>query len=147
MNISPKGANLIREFEGLRLEAYPDPGTGGEPWTIGIGHTGREVKRGMKITEAQAWKYFHQDVQKFESAVMRQLDGVPVTQNQFDALVSFTLNCGEGNLARSTLLKYHRQGKYKSAAGEFLKWNKANRKVMAGLTRRRRAEMALYLSA
>lgn len=146
MNISPKGANLIREFEGLRLVAYPDPGTGGAPWTIGIGHTGPKVKRGMKITEAQAWAYFHKDIQKFERAVERQLAGSPVNQNMFDALVSFTYNCGEENLAKSSILKYHKQGKYKAAADSFLKWNRAAGRVLPGLTRRRQAERLLYLS-
>lgn len=146
MNISPKGANLIREFEGMRLTAYPDPGTGGHPWTIGIGHTGPEVKPKMKITEAQAWAYFHKDIQKFERAVVQQLAGSPVTQNQFDALVSFTFNAGPGNLAKSSMLRFHKARNYQKAADAFLLWNKAAGRVLAGLTRRRKAERALYLS-
>ena len=145
MNISPKGANLIKEFEGLKLTAYPDPGSGGAPWTIGIGHTGPEVKRGMKITEAQAWAYFHKDVQKFERAVEQQLAGSPVTQCQFDALVSFAFNAGPGNLAKSSMLRFHRAKKYTLAGNAFLLWTKASGKVLGGLVRRRKAERALYL--
>jgi lysozyme len=146
VNISPKGANLIREFEGLRLQAYPDPGSGGAPWTIGIGHTGPEVKRGMRVTEAQAWAYFHKDIQKFERAVEKLLDGAPVTQNAFDAMVSLSYNIGPGNFAKSSVLRFHKARQYRKAADSFVKWNRAAGKVMAGLTRRRLAEKALYES-
>lgn len=142
--IGAKGFALIKSFEGLRLKAYPDPGTGGEPWTIGYGHTGG-VKPGDVITEAVADAFLMEDIGRFERAVNRLC---PVTtQNQFDALVSFTFNLGEGNLEKSTLRKLHNQGKYAEARQEFQKWNRANNMVMAGLTRRRASEAMLYGSA
>ena len=72
------------------------------------------------------------------------LGGAPTTQHQFDAMVSFAYNVGPGNLSTSTLLKKHKAKDFAGAAAEFAKWNKADRKVMAGLTRRRAAEAALY---
>lgn len=141
MKTGEPGVALIKSFEGLSLNAYPDPATGGEPVTIGYGHTGG-VKMGQTITEAQADAYLRADLDRFEDAVSRL---APVTtQNQFDALVSFTFNLGEGNLSSSTLLKKHNAGDYAGAKAEFVRWNKANGKVMAGLTRRREAEADLY---
>lgn len=138
---SDKGIALIKEFEGLRLQAYPDPATGGEPWTIGVGHTGG-VRRGDVITEAQADTFLRADLGRFEAAVNKL---APVTtQDQFDALVSLAFNVGEGNLASSTLLRKHNAADYDGAAAEFGRWNKAAGKVMAGLTRRRAAEASLY---
>lgn len=142
MRIGPKGMALIKNSEGLELKAYPDPATGGDPWTVGVGHTGPEVKPGMVITEAQADGFLRSDLSLFESGV-RNL--VPmVTQCQFDALVSFAFNCGLGNLKSSTLLKKHNAGDHDGAANEFVRWNKANGAVMRGLTKRRLAEAALY---
>lgn len=141
MKISEAGLSLIKEFEGLRLSAYPDPATGGRPWTIGYGHT-RGVNPGDKITQAQADAFLREDVAEFERAVSRL---APITtQGQFDALVSFAFNVGAANLEKSTLLRLHRAGDYFRASQEFPKWNKAAGKVMAGLTRRRLAEAALY---
>jgi len=140
---SERGKSLIRDFEGERLTAYPDPATGGEPWTIGVGHTGG-VKRGDTITKAQSDAFLSADLKRFENAVNRLAP--KTTQNQFDALVSFAFNLGEGNLSSSTLLKMHNAGDYAGAAKQFVRWNKAAGKVMAGLTRRREAEAALYAS-
>lgn len=141
--ISQAGVELIKQFEGLRLEAYPDPATGGEPWTIGVGHTGG-VRPGDVITEARADDLLRQDVTRFEQAVAKLC---PITtQPQFDALVSFAFNVGEGNLKDSTLRRLHNEGNYSAAAGQFERWNKANGKVMTGLTRRRAAEASLYRS-
>lgn len=136
-----RGRALIKEFEGLRLDAYPDPATGGEPWTIGVGHTGG-VKKGDRITEAQADAYLVSDLARFEKAVARLAP--KTTQNQFDALVSLAFNVGEANLASSTLLKLHNAGDYPGAQAQFARWNRAAGRVMAGLTRRRAAEAALY---
>lgn len=136
-----QGQDLIREFEGLSLKAYPDPATGGEPWTIGYGHTG-DVKRGDVITLDAAKALLVQDLQRFERAVS-QLCPI-ANQNQFDALVSFTYNLGEGNLKESTLRRLHNEGDYAGAKAQFARWNKANGKVMNGLTRRREAEARLY---
>ncbi len=143
MNISPKGANLIKEFEGMRLVGYLCPA--GIP-TVGLGHTGPEVKRGMKITEAQAWAYFHKDIQKFERGVEQGLAGSPVTQSQFDAMVSLAFNIGLGAFARSSVLRNHKAKRYTLAANSFLLWVKGGGKTLPGLVRRRQAERKLYLS-
>lgn len=142
MKISDAGIALIKSFEGLRLEAYPDPATGGDPWTIGYGHTG-EVTPGMVITESEAEELLRQDIVQFEMCVNGALQ-VPVTQGQFDALVSFAFNLGCGNLRRSTLLRKLNAGDVTGAAAEFAVWNRAAGRVMAGLTRRREAERELF---
>lgn len=139
------GISLIKSFEGLRLQAYPDPGTGGDPWTIGYGHTGPEVHSGLSITQAQADAYIAKDLEKFEAQVSQMIT-VSVNDNQFAALVSFAYNCGPANLKSSTLLKNLQAGDYAGAADQFLVWNKANHKVLPGLTKRREAERALFLS-
>ena len=101
---SKDGLHLTEGFEGVRLTAYPDPATGGDPWTIGYGHTGPEVHSGMTITQEQAENYLMQDVAKAASDVNAKVT-VEITQNEFDALVDFAFNCGCGNLNNSTLLK------------------------------------------
>lgn len=139
-----KGKDLIKSFEGLRLKAYPDPATGGMPWTIGYGHT-IGVKPGDIITEAQADTFLDSDLARFERAVNNLCP--TTTQNQFDALVSFAFNLGAANLEESTLRKKHNAGDFSGAKAEFAKWNRAAGKEMAGLTRRRAAEAQLYGSA
>lgn len=145
MNISKTGLDLIKQFEGLRLTAYDD-GVG--VWTVGYGTikypNGTRVKRSDKITQAQADEYMANDVSVFERAVNR-LVKVPITQNQYDALVSFTYNLGETNLSTSTLLRKLNSKDYKGAAEQFERWNRAGGKVMNGLTRRRIAEKELFL--
>ena len=136
--------DLIKEFEGCKLEAYPDPATGGEPITIGYGHTGG-VKLGEVITQEQADEYLISDVKRFADAV-NQMVTVPITQSEFDALCSFAFNLGIGNLRNSTLLRKLNSGNKDSAANQFLVWNMAGGRVMAGLTRRREAERTLFLS-
>lgn len=149
---SPEARAFIRSFEALRLKAYPDPGTGGDPWTIGYGHTGRHVVPGLEITEAEANELFDGDVMIAEDGV-NQLVKVPLTTGQFDALVSFAFNVGldidtddvaEG-LGDSTLLKKLNRGDYAGAAAEFPKWNRAGGKIMNGLIRRRAAEQQMFL--
>ena len=136
--------DLIKEFEGCKLEAYPDPATHGEPITIGVGHTGG-VKLGDVITQEQADEYLVNDVAHAANAV-NQMVAVSITQGEFDALCSFAFNLGIGNLKNSTLLKKLNSGDIQGAADQFLVWNKAAGKVMAGLTRRREAERTLFLS-
>ena len=136
--------DLIKEFEGCKLEAYPDPATHGEPITIGVGHTGG-VKLGDVITQEQADEYLVNDVAYSAKAVNQMVSG-KITQNQFDALVSFAFNLGTGNLRNSTLLKKLNKDDFENAADQFLVWNKAAGHVMAGLTRRREAERALFLT-
>ena len=158
MKINQTGIDLIKSFEGLELNAYPDPATGNEPVTIGYGTTiypnGKKVRMGDKCTEKQAYDYLVYDVNKFAEQV-RPLIKKQLTDNQFSALVSFAYNVGpdidadniaEG-LGDSTLLKKVNVNPNDVSIGsEFLKWNKANGKVMRGLTRRRAAESKLYFT-
>jgi len=147
MNISAAGINLIKEFEGLELTAYPDPATHGEPWTIGYGHTTAagppRVLPKMTISRLDAERILRDDLRKYEAAV-EKLVTVQLKQNQFDALVSFAYNCGVGNLQKSTLLKRVNQGRFDDVPAEFMKWTKAAGTTMKGLIRRRRAEAALW---
>lgn len=143
MNYSKNGLHLTENFEGLRLTAYPDPATHGDPWTIGYGHTGAEVHQGMTITQEQAEEFLMQDVQKAVQTVNLKIH-TDLTQNEFDALVDFVFNCGAGNFAGSTLLKKINAGDMEGAALEFQKWDKAAGHVMAGLVRRRQAETDLF---
>lgn len=144
MKLSQRGINLIKQFEGYNSKAYPDPATGGAPWTIGHGTT-KGVKPGMIITAEQAEKMLRDDVAKFESGVSALLK-VPTTQGQFDAMVSLAYNIGLGNFGKSTLLRKHNEKCYSCAAGQFPAWNRAAGKVMNGLTRRRNAERDVYMS-
>lgn len=153
MDPSTACIKLVQEFEGCEkkrgdgsFDAYPDPGSGGDPWTIGWGTTGPDVKRGVTWTQQQCDDRFTQDLNKFAQRVAAIIGGAATTQPQFDAMVSFAYNVGTGNLTKSTLLKMHKAGDFAGAANEFGKWNKAAGKVMKGLTRRRAAEAALYKS-
>jgi lysozyme len=142
MRTSQRGLSLIKSFEGLRLLAYRDAvGV----WTIGYGAT-RGVKPGMSVTKEQAERMLLNDVQRFEPEVER-LVKVPLSGNQWDALVSFTYNLGASNLESSTLLRLLNVGDYAGAAEQFPRWNKAGGKVLPGLVRRREAERVLFLEA
>ena len=149
MQTSNKGIALIKQFEGCKLTAYPDPGTGGAPWTIGYGWTqpvdGKPVRPGMTIDQATADRLLKTGLVSYENDVLR-LVKVKLSQGQFDALVSFTYNLGSRSLSTSTLLSKLNAGDYTGAANEFPRWNKAGGKVLNGLTRRREAERALFLS-
>jgi len=145
----PAGLALIKRFEGCArargdglFEAYPDPGTGGAPWTIGWGATGPDVVPGLIWTQAQCDDRLAADLVRFERGVLRALAGAPVTQNQFDALVSFHYNTGA--IARASLTRLHRQGDFAAAAREFGKWVNAGGRRLNGLVRRRAAEAELY---
>lgn len=135
MKISTTGLNLIKSFEGCRLTAYKCPAG---VWTIGYGHTGN-VKSGQKITQAKADAYLKSDLDKFEKHVMSYDKKYNWNQNEFDALVSFAYNVG--NITRLT-----NGGKRtkKQISERITFYNKANGKVLAGLTRRRQAEKALF---
>lgn len=139
---SDKCKALIKQFEGCRLQAYPDPATGGAPWTIGYGHT-RGVTQGMTCTQQQAENWLMEDLDKV-GAMVTDLLKVPVTQREFDALCSFAYNAGIGNLAKSTMLKLINQCEYAQAAKEFPKWDRGGGKEIAGLLRRRKAEEAVF---
>ena len=149
MQVSDAGIALIKSFEGFRANAYPDPKSGGDPWTVGYGTTkfpsGRPVKKGDYVTPAQAEMYLREDVKKFASSV-DALVTVPLKQCQYDALVSFVYNLGATNFRKSTLLKKLNAKDYKGAAEEFLRWVSPGSSVEAGLRRRRTAERAMFLS-
>ena len=138
MKTSQRGINLIKEFEGLRLTAYKCPAG---VYTIGYGHT-RGVKRGMKITEEEASAFLTADLRNSEKAVERYDAIYHWNQNEFDALVSFTFNCGATNLR--SLLRNGRRNRSQIAATLSL-YRKAGGKVLKGLVRRRAAEKALFL--
>lgn len=146
MQTSEKGIALIKQFEGCKLTAYQD-GVG--VWTIGYGWTqpvdGKPIRAGMTIKQETAERLLKTGLVSYESDVSR-LVKVGLTQGQFDALVSFTYNLGARSLSTSTLLRKLNAGDYAGAADEFLRWNKAGGKVLNGLTRRREAERALFLS-
>lgn len=145
MKTSEKGLAFIREKEAFRANAYQDQAG---VWTIGYGTTrinGKPVQPGMTITKEQALQYKAHDIARFERAV-NKLVKVPISQNEFDALVSFAYNVGEGKggLATSTLLKKLNAGDRQGAAEEFKKWNKTGGQVSQGLVNRRKAEMELF---
>lgn len=138
MKTSQRGINLIKQFEGVRLTAYKCPAG---VYTIGYGHT-RGVKRGMKITEEEASVFLTADLLNSEKAVERYDSVYHWKQNEFDALVSFTFNCGAANLR--SLLRNGRRNRSQIAATLPL-YRKAGGKVLKGLERRRAAEKALFL--
>lgn len=137
MKTSQTGINLIKQFEGLRLQAYKPVSTE-KFYTIGYGHYGSDVTKGMKINEAQAEEYLKKDLAKFEKSVTDL--NQKWTQNEFDALVSFTYNCGAGCLKRLVAGRDKLQ-----IADALLLYNKAGGKVLSGLVRRRKAERRLFL--
>lgn len=142
MKIGSKGLELIKQFEGLKLTSYLCPAN---VWTIGYGSTGPHVKEGMTITEQEAEDLLKEDINKFEECVNQAVE-VDLTQEEFDALVSFSFNVGCVAFMGSTLLRLLNAGNKQAAAQQFPRWNKAAGKVLAGLTRRREAEKALYLA-
>lgn len=142
MKTSAKGVKLIQDAEGLSLKPYLCPA---QKWTWGWGHvmTPQERAKGGTITEAQALGMLHSDLIVYENAVTR-LVTVPLTQGQFDALVSFTYNLGADALRRSTLLRLLNAGKYDEAAGQFSRWVYAGSQKLPGLIKRRDAEAKLF---
>ncbi len=148
--VDKKGFDFIVKHEAVVLEAYPDPATGGQPWTIGIGMTfypnGKRVQKGDKITEQEAYDMFRKVLARFEKYVVNATRD-DITQNQFNALVSFAYNCGDNNLGKSTLLKLvNKNPANPKIADEFAKWVYANGKIMPGLVRRRKQEADLYFT-
>ena len=139
MVTSEEGASLIKKFEGCKLEAYQ---CAAGVWTIGYGHT-KEVSEGDAISQFEAEDLLTYDLQEFEAYVTDYVS-VPLKQNEFDALVSWTFNLGSGNLRSSTLLKKLNDHKYKEVPTEIRRWNKAAGKVLDGLVRRREAESLLF---
>ena len=139
MRISQRGIDLIKKYEGCRLTAYK-PIAAEKYWTIGWGHYGADVTQGMKITQEQADKMLVEDLKVYENYVNKT--GLNLNQNQFDALTSFTYNCGQGNLQR--LVKNRTLDEIPDHIEAYNKG--ANGQVLAGLVRRRKEEKELYLT-
>ena len=155
LRVSDIGVELVKRFEGCAkvrpdglVEAYPDPATGGAPWTIGWGAT-RDglhgfVDRDTVWTQQQCDERLVADLERHAADVRSALGDAPTTQGQFDALVSFHYNTGA--IARATLTKRHNASDHTGAAAEFARWNRAAGRILKGLVRRRAAEAALYRS-
>lgn len=142
MQYSKDGLHLTESFESCRLAAYPDPKLGWKVPTIGWGHT-LGVKQSDTCTQAQADAWLLEDIQEAVAAANR-LVTVPLTQHQFDALVDFTFNAGQGNFASSTMLRKLNARDYAGADAEFARWDMSGGAHLAGLARRRAAEAALF---
>ena len=141
MITSKNGVDLIKRFEGLKLEAYLCPA---KVWTIGYGTT-ENIKEGDIITESQAEQLLIKDLARFEIQLNRAMCGYMLTQNQFDALISFLYNVGIGNFKVSTLLRKILMGAENEKIGnEFKRWVYADGKKLDGLIRRRKAEQELF---
>lgn len=155
MKTSQNGIAVLKYFESCSLTAYPDPASGGAPWTIGWGHTGPEVVLGLAWTQAQADAQLVVDLASRELTISKAVTA-QITQGQFDAQVSFLYNVGPGkqgvkdgllvlkNGNPSSLLRLTNAGDVAGAAAQFKFWNKAGGIPMRGLSRRRAAEAALY---
>lgn len=150
--VGPDGLALVKLYEGCarkrtdgRYDAYPDPGTGGAPWTIGWGATGPGIARGTVWTQEQCDERLASDLARFAAEVSEAIGDAPTTQKQFDALVSFHYNTGK--IATATLTRKHKAGDYTGAQAEFARWVHAGGRVMAGLVARRAAEAHLYGAA
>ena len=146
MKASKQCIELIKRFEGCRLKAYKCPAG---ILTIGCGHTGlvngKPITPDLTITELMANTLLAIDLQKFENCINTRVKK-PLTQSEFDSLVSFVFNIGEGNFAKSTMLKLLNQGQFELAAQQFDRWVYAKGKVLKGLQKRRIAEKTLFLS-
>lgn len=142
MKMNAKGRELVKRFEGLRLEAYRCPAG---ILTIGYGSTGPHVRTGMVITPGEADRLLDKDLSRFEVGVEAMLCGCPTTEDEFSAMVSLSFNIGLGNFATSTLLKRHKVGNKTGAANAFLSWVFANKQKLKGLVARREAERELYM--
>ena len=143
MEISQEGLSLIKKFEGCKLKSYK---CAAGVWTIGYGST-NGIEEGMEISQERADMLLLEDVEIFENAV-NELVKVPLEQNQYDALVTWTFNLGPTNLKNSTLLKVLNDKNYEGVPEQIKRWNKATvdgeRQVLEGLVRRREAEALLF---
>lgn len=137
---SEAGLALTKRFEGLRLVAYQDSGG---VWTVGYGHTGKDVGPGRQVTAFEAEALLRADLRTAIDAVNQAVQA-PLEQNQFDAIVDFTFNAGRGNFRRSSLLAKVNARDFDGAAGQFELWINVNGRPVPGLVRRRAAEAALF---
>lgn len=138
--VSPAVLNKLKQWEGLRLNAYQDVGG---VWTIGYGHTGPDVHRGLTISERRAEEMLIADLARFERAVDSAVK-VPMNPSQFGALVSFAFNVGETAFRNSTLLKRLNAGRYDDVPAQLARWVHAGGKRVQGLVNRRAAEAGLW---
>lgn len=136
-------AALVRKWEGCKLTAYPDPGTGGAPWTIGYGATGPGIVKGACWTQAQADQRLEDDVRGFVDGVRRLLKR-PATDNQLGAMASLAYNVGLRRFEGSTLLRLFNEGKPEAAAKQFGVWTLAAGRRMQGLVNRRADERRVF---
>jgi lysozyme len=159
MKVSDSAVEVIKHHEGKRNKPYSCPAL---LWTIGYGHVLYPEQAKLKLEERKAYPLrpehdkiwsdggidaiIRSDLTRFESGVLRLCPGAINSQAHFDALVSFSFNVGLGSLQSSTLRMKYNRGEYEAAADEFLKWNKGGGRILPGLTRRRLAEQALFLS-
>lgn len=142
-SVNEAAMNIIRESESLQLKAYVCPAG---RLTIGYGHTGVDVRKGMVVTKDQAEALLASDVSKAADTVERLTKGVPVNGNEFGAMVSLCFNIGGTAFAGSTLLKDVNCGRYEQAADQFTRWTHSGGVVLPGLVRRRSLERALFLT-
>ena len=140
MKTSAEGLALIKKFEGLELTAYK---CAAGVWTIGYGHT-KDVQEGDEWSEAHADHMLEVELEEFEEYINDNVT-VALSQNQFDALVSWVYNLGPANLKASTMLKVLNSGDYEGVPAQIQRWNKAGGKVLEGLIRRRKAEALLFV--
>ena len=140
MKTSQQGLELIKRFEGFSEKPYLCPA---KVWTIGYGSTHGISKNTPPVTKEQAEELLRRDLREFEHDINEAVK-VPLTQGQFDALVSLVYNIGSGAFRKSTLLRQLNQGKYDKVPYELARWNKAGGKILPGITRRRAAEAALW---
>ena len=142
MRTSESGKQFIKDFEGCKLEAYE---CSGGVWSIGYGHI-RNVQEGDKITNKEANAFLIKDIEMVEHHVNRLIN-VHLLTNQWDAVVSWCFNLGCGNLRSSTMLRVINAGDIDKVSEQIVRWDKAGGKVVAGLTRRRKAEAELFDNA
>lgn len=135
--------SLIKRWEECKLTAYPDPGTGGVPWTIGWGSTGPGIRKGVTWTQAQADQRLVEDVGKFMAGV-RSAITFPALPREVGAMTSLAYNIGLGAFRGSTLLRKFNAGDLAGAALQFSVWNNAGGRVMAGLVNRREDELRVF---
>ncbi len=142
MEMDADGYALTKESEGLRLVAYPDPGTGGAPWTLGYGRA-HGIQPGQTCTEEEAAQWLIEDM-AFANAAVNHLVTVDRTQGQHSACVDFCYNLGQGAFGGSTLLHKMNAGDFEGASAEFPKWVHAGNQVLPGLVKRRARERNLF---
>ncbi|MEW7315023.1 glycoside hydrolase family protein [Buttiauxella gaviniae] len=138
--------DLIKKYESCKLTAYPDPGSGGEPWTIGWGSTGPDINKETKWTQEECDQRFDSDLIHYGNQVVALLGSAETSAAQFGALTSFAYNAGLHALEESTLLRKHKAGNFEGAAEEFARWIYGSGKKLPGLIRRREEEASLYRS-